>query len=75
MARIIKNPINFNQEAKEIEELETIIQEERFIELEHCVQFGTMFVGDEIYQIVNGKIKVKHRHIHEVLAHIKAFQP
>lgn len=75
MARPRREPINVNQEAKEIAELEELIQEERFIELEHCVQYGTMFIEDEIYRIINGKIKVKHRHIQEVLAHINAFQP
>lgn len=74
MARPRKEPTSINQEAKEIEELDEIIREERFIELEHCVQYGTMFIEDEIYRIVNGKVKVKHRHIKEVLAHITAFQ-
>jgi len=41
------------------------------IELEHFLHDGTMFIGETVYNIVGGKVKVAKEHLQQALDHIK----
>jgi predicted membrane protein len=41
------------------------------IELDHSIQNGSMVIGEETYQIKNGKVSVKPEHLQEARLHIK----
>ena len=40
-------------------------------ELEHFLHDGTMFIGETVYNIVGGKVKVAREHLQQALDHIK----
>jgi len=54
-------------ETTEMTEPETI----ELIELDHSIQNGSMVIGEETYQIKNGKVSVKPEHLQEARLHIK----
>ena len=41
------------------------------IELEHFLHDGAMFIGETVYNIVGGKVKVAKEHLQQALDHIK----
>ena len=73
MAKNNETPV---QEAPKVPEAKTEGQPEvqpdgELIELEHFLHDGTMFIGETVYNIVGGKVKVAKEHLQQALDHIK----
>ena len=69
MAKNNETPV---QEAPAPPEAKTDEQPDgELIELEHFLHDGTMFIGETVYNIVGGKVKVAKEHLQQALDHIK----
>ena len=69
MAKNNETPV---QEAPEAPEAKAERQPAgELIELEHFLHDGTMFIGETVYNIVDGKVKVAKEHLQQALDHIK----
>ena len=69
MAKNNETPV---QEAPEVPEAKVEEQPgNELIELEHFLHDGTMFIGETVYNIVGGKVKVAKEHLQQALDHIK----
>ena len=48
-----------------------VVKEEGLVTLKHFAKSGSLFIGGEVYKIVDGVVKVKPEHLAKAKEHIK----
>ena len=69
MPRPRKNAVETPKQESLVEEKPK--KDDGLIELNHFCQDGHLFIGNEVYDIKNGVVRVKPEHVAQVKEHIK----